>query len=46
MKGVNQMNAKILVIPLAAALVGGCAWLNEQPKMVCRVSGFALGTDL
>ena len=23
------MNAKILVIPLAAALVGGCAWLNE-----------------
>ena len=25
------MNAKILVIPLTAALVGGCAWLNEQP---------------
>ena len=23
------MNARILVIPLTAALVGGCAWLNE-----------------
>ena len=23
------MDAKILVIPLTAALVGGCAWLNE-----------------
>ena len=23
------MNVKILVIPLSAALVGGCAWLNE-----------------
>ena len=28
-KAVNQMSAKILVIPLTAALVGGCAWLNE-----------------
>ena len=24
-----RLNAKILVIPLTAALVGGCAWLNE-----------------
>ena len=23
------MNARVLVIPLAAALVGGCTWLNE-----------------
>ena len=23
------MNARILVVPLAAALVGGCVWLNE-----------------
>ena len=28
------MNAKILVIPLIAALVGGCAWLNEQPYYI------------
>ena len=28
------MSAKILVIPLAAALVGGCAWLNEQPYYI------------
>ena len=28
------MNARILVIPLAAALVGGCAWLNEQPYYI------------
>ena len=28
------MNAKILVIPLAAALVGGCTWLNEQPYYI------------
>ena len=29
MKGLSQMNARIFVIPLVAALVGGCAWLNE-----------------
>ena len=28
------MNARILLIPLAAALVGGCAWLNEQPYYI------------
>ena len=28
------MNAKILVIPLAAALVGGCAWIKEQPYYI------------
>ena len=29
MTGLSQMDARILVIPLTAALVGGCAWLNE-----------------
>ena len=28
------MNAKILVISLTATLVGGCAWLNEQPYYI------------
>ena len=28
------MNAKIIIIPLTAALVGGCAWLNEQPYYI------------
>ena len=34
MKGVSQMNARILVIPLAAALVGGCASYNERHHYV------------
>ena len=29
MEEVRQMSDRILVIPLAATLVGGCAWLNE-----------------
>ena len=28
------MNAKILVIPMVAALVGGCAWIKEQPYYI------------
>ena len=28
------MNAKILVIPLTAALLGGCAWIKEQPYYI------------